>query len=797
MKTFHYSLILPATYRHLAYRRLLAWMLPFILFPSVFLTGPAVAQVDLTFEQRLTDGAGQRRARAVAPSPDGAHVYTVADTGCVMASERDDGTGALTVIQVLCGNQADADWDDEGEDLVISPDGKHVYLAADGLAVLDRDLVTGRLTPRSFLFDGVDGNLGIDRTSGLVLDPNGEFLYVSARPATVAVYARDETTGDLTFVQVLFDNQNGVDGISEANGLDLSPDATHLYVVSGFSIGSDDDAVAVFSRASDTGELTFVEALFDGQNGVDGLDNADSVAVSPDGKHVYVTGQEDDAVAVFSRNAGDGRLTFIQAVANNQNGVTQLDSPTGIVVRPDGKVVSVSAARSDAVVVFSRDSMTGSLSLVQEGTNGSLGTNGIHVPLRLAYDPDGEHMYVSNLASGPGDRDGLIVLASDAGTGSHTLVQYLDDDTSFYDGLDSVRRVVLTQDGRHLYASAGNDRAVSHWNRDGSTGHLSWVAVYRAGDGGPSDLDEPVSMVLSPDETHLYVAALSSPLIIIFERDATSGALTFVAELEPPNAGDLGPVVMSPDGLFVYASDLSNHEVLVYGRDPASGELSFLQALTDGIDAQGIDTPESMVLGPTGAELYVGGSGANAVARFTRDSQTGLLTFVEQLVDGVDGVDGIGGVNSLALSPNGEQLYALGRDDNAVAHFTRNAMTGALTFVGARLDGVGGVDGLNNPTSLVVSADGRLVMIGSTGDSGIAIFLRDPVDGTLSFGNLATRRFDESANDVAGLTLSPDGLHLYVTYDDADALVVESLPVLLFADGFESGDTSRWTSAQP
>jgi hypothetical protein len=47
-------------------------------------------------------------------------------------------------------------------------------------------------------------------------------------------------------------------------------------------------------------QLTFFEFQQDGVGGVDGLDFAFGVDVSPDGKHVYVTGAGDDAVAVFS-----------------------------------------------------------------------------------------------------------------------------------------------------------------------------------------------------------------------------------------------------------------------------------------------------------------------------------------------------------------------------------------------------------------------------------------------------------------------------------------------------------------
>ncbi len=104
-------------------------------------------------------------------------------------------------------------------------------------------------------------------------------------------------SGELRFVQVLRDGQDGVDGLSRAWSVTVSPDGSHVYVAGRF-----DDAVAVFSREPTSGELTFVQVLKDGQDGVDGLGQALSVTVSPDGGHVYVTAEGDNAVAVFSRD---------------------------------------------------------------------------------------------------------------------------------------------------------------------------------------------------------------------------------------------------------------------------------------------------------------------------------------------------------------------------------------------------------------------------------------------------------------------------------------------------------------
>ena len=90
------------------------------------------------------------------------------------------------------------------------------------------------------------------------------------------------------------------------------------------------------ASASRAATLDFVEAEFDGVGGVDGLDGAKSVAVSPDGKHVYVIGNGFYSIAVFARNATTGALTFIEAVFDDVGGVNGLLGAKFVAVSPDG-----------------------------------------------------------------------------------------------------------------------------------------------------------------------------------------------------------------------------------------------------------------------------------------------------------------------------------------------------------------------------------------------------------------------------------------------------------------------------
>src|SRR5512139_267658 len=87
------------------------------------------------------------------------------------------------------------------------------------------------------------------------------------------------------------------------------PDGKNVYTA-----GGNADMLGVYSRDLGTGELTLLEVKEDGVGGVDGLRNNLDVAVSNDSECVYATGQQDGngKVAVFSRNTTTGALTFVE-----------------------------------------------------------------------------------------------------------------------------------------------------------------------------------------------------------------------------------------------------------------------------------------------------------------------------------------------------------------------------------------------------------------------------------------------------------------------------------------------------
>jgi 6-phosphogluconolactonase (cycloisomerase 2 family) len=718
------------------------------------------------------DADGLTGALFTAASPDGDHVYVVGTSDDAIAVfGRERASSALTYVEMQQDgvNGVDGLWDTRSA--AVSPDGHHVYAVSyfdRAMAVFGRNTSTGALTYVEMLQDGVNGVDGLAYPFSVAVSPDGRHVYVASNENTVAVFGRNTSTGALTFVEVKRDGVDGVDGLDGAHSVAVSPDGHHVYVAS-----YQDDAVVAFGRNETTGALTFIEMKQDGVGGVDGLDNARAVAVSPDGDHVYVTGADDDAVAVFERDKITGALTFAGTIKDADPGVDGLDGAWGVAISPDGGYLYVTGYNESAVAVLHRDVASGALTFVTVLKDGVGGVDGLYGAQAVAISPDGGLVYVAAEAE-----DALAIFSRNKASGALTLAGVKRDGVGGVDGLDIVQGVAISPDGHHIYTASGGDNAVAVFRRGGRTDSLAFVRAHRKAYG----LGWARSVAVSPDGHHVYIASYLDNAVTAFARNETTGALTYV-EMQQDGVGGVDglyqahSVAVSPDGRHVYAAGFGDNAVVAFGRNETTGALSFIEMKQDGAGGvDGLYGAHSVAVNPAGDYVYVAGFNDNAVAVFHRDGVTGALTFIEMKQDGVGGVDGLAGARTVAVSPDGDHVYVSSSLDNAVAVFGQNRPSGTLTFVEMKQDGVGGVDGLSGAWGVAVSPDGKHVYATGASDDAVAVFHRDGATGALSFVEVKK----DGVGGVDGLggatsaAVSPDGDYVYVSGYDDRALVIMS-----------------------
>ncbi|MDP6451739.1 MAG: beta-propeller fold lactonase family protein, partial [SAR202 cluster bacterium] len=396
----------------------------------------------------------------------------------------------------------------------------------------------GKLIFVEVVIDGVGGVDGLDDAMSVTVSPDGKHLYVASTvDRSVAVFSRNSTTGVLTFVEAHKDGVGGVDGLGGAMSVTVSPDGNHVYVT-----GEYQDEMAVFSRNSTTGELTFVEVYKEGVGGVVGFDGVRSVMVSPDGKHLYTASHFDDALAVFSRNATSGKLTSVEIHKDGVGGVDGLDAARSVTVSPDGKHVYAAGEFENEVAVFSRDSTTGKLTFVEVVRDGVGGVDGLSSAYSIAISPGGTHVYVAGRYE-----NAVAVFNRDSTIGKLTFVEVNKDGVGGVDGLDSIRSVTVSPDGYHIYAAGGYDDAIAVFNRDSTTGRLTFVETQNDSVGGVDGLNAAQSVTVSPDAKHIYVAGPHDNAVAVFSHNATTGS----ADLEVVKTGSPDPVAAGANLTYV------------------------------------------------------------------------------------------------------------------------------------------------------------------------------------------------------------------------------------------------------
>jgi 6-phosphogluconolactonase (cycloisomerase 2 family) len=311
-----------------------------------------------------------------------------------------------------------------------------------------------------------------------------------------------------------------------------------------------------------------------------------------------------------------------------------------------------------------------------------------------------------------------------------------------------------------------------------AAGSLTFLEQDKDGVGGVAGLNGAIDVAVAPGGANVYAVGNNSNAVVTFTRDTSTGALAWLEQDKDGVGGVDGlagawGVAVSPGGNTVYVAGDADNAVTTFSRDPGSGALTFVEQDKDGVGGvDGLAVATGVAVAPGGANVYVGSCGDNAVATFTRDATTGALTFLEQDKQGVGGVDGLACARGVAVDGSGASVYVAAESGDDVATFARNSATGALTFVEQDTDGVGGVDGLNGARDVTTSADCATVYVASAVDDSVATLSRDPGTGALTFveqdkdGVAGVDGIDQTV----GVAVSENGANVYATGENDDAV---------------------------
>jgi 6-phosphogluconolactonase (cycloisomerase 2 family) len=259
----------------------------------------------------------------------------------------------------------------------------------------------------------------------------------------------------------------------------------------------------------------------------------------------------------------------------------------------------------------------------------------------------------------------------------------------------------------------------------------------------------------------VWLAMMAAALATV--HDAQAGTRLSRVQIVPDS--DVTPLdlasgiaLSTPDGAFLYVAAPGEEDaVTAFARDQASGHVTVVNAVS-GI---GLVAPSIVAVSSDGAQVYV--ATKDSIVTLARDGLSGAVSFVGGAPYGAHAL-------ALAVSPDGGNVYVGGdRLDGNLSVYARNPSTGELTLVQElEAASIGGI-GLDETTGVVVSPDGLHVYATGSEDDAVVVFDRDPGTGELTLLHLYVDGSPAGSGTITGLhrpetmVMSPDGYFLYVS----------------------------------
>lgn len=403
-------------------------------------------------------------------------------------------------------------------------------------------------------------------------------------------------------------------GLSFAYEAQVSPEGDNVYSV------AINGALIEYARNQATGALSVIgcitattEACASGaqeQTNVAVMAKPTALAISPNGQDVYVAVASHNAVVEFEREAATGLLTFMSSgkacVTGEAGGECEIteaagfNEPYGIAVSPNGESVYVASVKGKSVAELARNTTTGLLEkLVGQECVGGPGSGcpeetaqALTEPIGVVVSPDDENVYV---AAGTSSKEGEIASFKREANGALSqlpgatgcISSEITHECTSGIAVDGSENLVVSPDGKNVYATSFAENAVVELERDPSTGALAQLASPNAcisttsitGCTTVKAIGGTRGLAISPSGEDVYVTSTGESSVAAFKRQASGALASFESPYECVTTGLTGcgttgaiglegarRLTISPDGTNVYLAAQEGHSLAELAR---------------------------------------------------------------------------------------------------------------------------------------------------------------------------------------------------------------------------------------
>lgn len=301
-------------------------------------------------------------------------------------------------------------------------------------------------------------------------------------------------------------------------------------------------------------------------------------------------------------------------------------------------------------------------------------------PLALVPSPDGRSLVL--LLNGYRDQ-GIEIVDRATGRITQTLVQ-----PAAFIGL------VFSPDGKHLYASGGNDDAIYAYDWSDGRATLADTLILAQKKPKEDGRRYPAAIGISPDGSTLYVAENIADSVAVVDIASRRVVQRLATERYPYG------VAVSTDGT-VYVSAWGGSSVSVF---TPSGK-SLVAAARIPVARH----PSALLLNSDGSRLFAVSASTDAISVIdTRAKQTIATISVANPGGPREGTT----PNALALSPDGKRLYVAEADNNAVSIIELSAKSSGVGTATGNDAVAGRIPTGWYPSSLAVTRDSIFIVNG-------------------------------------------------------------------------------------
>jgi WD40 repeat protein len=387
--------------------------------------------------------------------------------------------------------------------LAVSPDGSRLFVAGD----MYDQTTGGKLRTVAYDDSGAqlwssDGPRSYDLATGLRLSPDGSTVFVvGSSNDDYLTLAYDAATGARVWKKRYKDPIGGNFG-NEAGSLGVSPDGSAVFVTGASDDGVWTDYATVAYKAS-TGHH-----LWTARYGRSAKDAARALSVSPDSSTVFVSGFSVSHTSLDIETIGYNAATGHELWKRRYDGPAHHeDQANAMAVSPDGSQVHVTgfsdgSNRRRDFVTLAYGAKTGTQRWIRRYNGAGDWDDNAKA---ISVSPDGSRIYVAGYRTGHHgfDRDAETIAYSSAGERRWHRAY-----NGPADGWDQAAALGVSPDGTQVYVTGF--RYDLPYNRDymtlayrASTGEHLWEAFYDQSDEGASALG------VNPDGSGVYVSGMS------------------------------------------------------------------------------------------------------------------------------------------------------------------------------------------------------------------------------------------------------------------------------------------------